>query len=158
MDRRTASIQDQAKRRKIYVSDNERPEIRVPFTEVVIGDSHSRSGPVPNPPLRLYDTSGPGSKPRNGLPALRRQWILRRGDVEEYEGRPVMERDNGRAAPARGGDAARATTDRPAQACSPLRALRSPSGKAVVTQRHYARLGVITEEMRFAALREGLDP
>ncbi|MDA8373695.1 MAG: phosphomethylpyrimidine synthase ThiC [Actinomycetota bacterium] len=158
MDRRTASMQDQAKRRKIYVSDYERPEIRVPFTEVVIGDSQSRSGPAPNPPLRLYDTSGPGSEPQNGLPGLRRQWILGRGDVEEYEGRPVIARDNGRTAPARGGGTTQATTDRAVQACSPLRALRSPSGQAVVTQRHYARLGMITEEMRFAALREGVDP
>ena len=158
MDRRTASTQDQAKRRKIYVSDYERPEIRVPFTEVVIGDSKSRSGPAPNPPLHLYDTSGPGSEPQNGLPALRRHWILGRGDVEEYEGRPVMARDNGRAAPARSGGTTQATADRAVQACSPLRALRSPSGEAVVTQRHYARLGVITEEMRFAALREGVDP
>ncbi len=85
-------------RRKEYMTDPERPAIRVPFTEVTLGDSPSAGGPVANPPLRLYDTSGPGSDPEKGLAALRRAWITARGDVEEYEGRPVVARDDGRAA------------------------------------------------------------
>ena len=54
-----------------------------------------------NPPVRVYDTSGPWTDPeqkhdvRDGLPALRREWIVARGDVEEYEGREVLPQDNG---------------------------------------------------------------
>ena len=64
-------------RRKVYV-EGSRPDIRVPFAEVTLtGD---------NPPVRLYDTSGPGSDPEVGLPALRGQWIAERGDVAPVRG------------------------------------------------------------------------
>src|SRR5690348_13141508 len=78
-------------RQKVYATARgATKDIRVPFTEVhLAGD---------NPPVRIYDTSGPGSDPRNGLPPLRRPWIVARGDVEEYTGRPVDPRDDGRAA------------------------------------------------------------
>ena len=158
MTRPISFPEDGAQRRKIYLGDGERPDLRVPFTEVLLGDSPSASGPVPNPALRLYDTSGPGSDPEKGLPPLRRQWILGRSDVEEYEGRPVAARDDGRGASARDGAGLRGSTQWRAARSLPLRARRSPSGKSVATQRHYARSGVITEEMRFAALREGVDP
>ncbi len=158
MTRPISFPEDGAQRRKIYLGDGERPDLRVPFTEVLLGDSPSASGPVPNPALRLYDTSGPGSNPEKGLPPLRRQWILGRSDVEEYEGRPVAARDDGRGASARDGAGLRGSTQWRAARSLPLRARRSPSGKSVATQRHYARSGVITEEMRFAALREGVDP
>ena len=52
-------------RRKVYV-EGSRPDIRVPFTEVVVGGDE--------PPVRLYDTSGPGSDPERGLPPLRAPW------------------------------------------------------------------------------------
>ncbi len=158
MTRPISFPEDGAQRRKIYLGDGERPDLRVPFTEVLLGDSPSASGPVPNPALRLYDTSGPGSDPEKGLHPLRRQWILGRSDVEEYEGRPVAARDDGRGASARDGAGLRGSTQWRAARSLPLRARRSPSGKSVATQRHYARSGVITEEMRFAALREGVDP
>ena len=158
MTRPISFPEDGAQRRKIYLGDGERPDLRVPFTEVLLGDSPSASGPVPNPALRLYDTSGPGSDPEKGLHPLRRQWILGRSDVEEYEGRPVAARDDGRGASARDGAGLRGSTQWRAAKSLPLRARRSPSGKSVATQRHYARSGVITEEMRFAALREGVDP
>ena len=54
-----------------------------------------------NPPVRVYDTSGVWADPelkcdvREGLPALRREWILARGDVEEYTGREILPQDNG---------------------------------------------------------------
>ncbi|MDA8116866.1 MAG: phosphomethylpyrimidine synthase ThiC [Actinomycetota bacterium] len=147
-----------AKRRKVYLSDSERPDLRVPFTEVVLGDSPSGSGPVPNPPHRLYDTSGPGSQPEQGLPHLRRPWILGRGDVEEYQGRPVVARDDGRGASSRDPGQSQREAEWSTRKGLPLRARRSGSANGVITQRHYARSGVITEEMRFAALREGLDP
>ncbi|MCE7884499.1 MAG: phosphomethylpyrimidine synthase ThiC, partial [Actinobacteria bacterium ATB1] len=83
-------------RRKVYVGGS-RPDIQVPFVEVVLHDSDGPAGPLPNPPFRLYDTSGPGSQATAGLPALRRDWILERGDVVGYDGRPPSLRDDGRA-------------------------------------------------------------
>jgi phosphomethylpyrimidine synthase len=116
-------------------------DVRVPFTEVrLAGD---------NPPFRVYDTSGPGSDPRAGLPLHRRQWILDRGDVEAYEGRPIDPRDDGRAAVRSGPPTSVfAGPRRP-----PLRA--KPGH--IVTQLHYALRGEITPEMEFIAIREGLD-
>src|SRR5438105_13063584 len=84
-------------RAKVYV-EGSRGDLRVPFSEVGLGDSPGPSGPTPNPPLRLYDTSGPGGPPAQGLPPLRRPWILERGDVEPYRGRATTRRDDGRAA------------------------------------------------------------
>src|SRR3712207_6317516 len=67
---------------------------RVPFREVTLHPTRLPNGRVEeNEPVRVYDTSGPWGDPdarcdvRDGLPALRREWILARGDVEEYEGR-----------------------------------------------------------------------
>ena len=93
---------------------------------------------------------------RDGLPALRRQWIIARGDVEEYEGREVKPEDNGyrsieEAIYAR--DKARGKLEEfPGLRRQPLRA---KTGHAV-TQMHYARRGVITPEMEFVAIRENL--
>ncbi|HEX2046614.1 MAG TPA: phosphomethylpyrimidine synthase ThiC, partial [Acidimicrobiales bacterium] len=120
-----------AVRRKVYVDG-------VPFTEVALSDGSS---------IRLYDTSGPGSDPAGGLPPLRRDWILGRGDVEEYEGRRPTHRDDGRAAARRNGDL-------PAEA---PRVLRAKPGRTV-TQLHYARKGEITPEMEYVATREGMSP
>src|SRR5437764_9514408 len=78
-------------RSKVYA---EGTRVRVPFSEVPLTNGEA---------VRLYDTSGPGSDPSAGLPPLRRAWILGRDDVEEYEGRPVSVRDDGRAAARRGG-------------------------------------------------------
>jgi phosphomethylpyrimidine synthase len=150
-------------RRKVYVED-EGSGIRVPLTEVQVGDSPGRDGPLVNETVRLYDTSGPGSDPGVGLPPLRREWILARGDVEECHGRPVNARDDGRASVRR--LAARGDGETPGGAGTPstevwstrhLRPLRSTGGVAV-TQLHYARRGEITPEMHFAALREGVEP
>jgi phosphomethylpyrimidine synthase len=127
-------------RRKVYV---EGPRgVRVPFAEVALAP--------PNEPVRLYDTSGPGSDPTQGLAALRRPWVVGRGDVEEYDGRAQQLRDDGRAAVRRG--AAPGVFAGPGR--RPLRA----AGGAAVTQLHYARRGEVTEEMEFVALREGLEP
>ena len=139
-----------ARRAKVYV---EGPDgIRVPFTEVRLAPSPSPDGPVPNPPVRLYDTSGPGSDPATGLPPLRRDWILGRGDVEEYAGRPPSVRDDGRAAVRRG-----ATTAADGFTGERRAPLRARQGRRV-TQLHYARRGEVTPEMEFVALREGVEP
>ncbi len=127
-------------RRKVYVGG-------VPFTEVTLtGDE---------PPVRLYDTSGPGSDPRSGLPPLRRPWILARDDVEEYAGRNPTLRDDGRAAVRRGEAADTWPGNGNGDGESPPRPLRARPG-GCVTQLHYARRGDITPEMEFIAVREGL--
>jgi len=134
-------------RRKVWV---EGPGgIEVPFTEVRLSDSPGADGPVPNEPVLLYDTSGPGSVPSVGLAPLRAAWISGRGDVEPYDGRPVARRDDGRAAVRRTGpDPERF----PATRRRPLRATGGP-----VTQLAYARRGEVTPEMEFVAVREGVE-
>ncbi len=140
-------MSEMAVRTKSYVEGG-RAGIRVPFTRIALADSPGRSGPTPNEPVLLYDTSGPGSDPATGLPALRRPWVLERGDVEEYEGRRPTVRDDGRAAARRDGDGPAPAGRRP---------LRARNGRPV-TQMHYARRGEITPEMEFVAIREGVEP
>ncbi len=123
--------------------------IRVPFTEVRLSDSPGADGPVPNQPVLLYDTSGPGSVPSTGLVPLRAPWIAARGDVEPYEGRPVARRDDGRAAVRRTGPDPAVF---PPTTRRPLRATGKP-----VTQLAYARRGEVTPEMEFVAVREGVE-
>jgi phosphomethylpyrimidine synthase len=126
-----------------------RPDLRVPYREVRLTDGRT----VP-----LYDTSGPYTDPayaadvRRGLPPLREGWIGRRGDVEDYDGREGRPEDDGLKHAASG----LANLD----AVFPGRARRPRRGRdgAVVTQLAYARRGLVTEEMEFAALREGMDP
>ena len=94
--------------RKTYVETNgstvnqNKHNLRVPFREIALSPSKEMDGTViPNPPVRVYDTSGPWTDPqqkqnvRDGLPALRRDWIVARGDVEEYAGREILPQDNG---------------------------------------------------------------
>jgi phosphomethylpyrimidine synthase len=136
-------------RSKVYVQGN-RPDLRVPFTEVALADSTGPAGlPAPNPPHHLYDTSGPGSVPEEGLPLLREPWITGRGDVTAYEGRSRDLADDGRSAVRRGA----ASREWRGARRAPLRA--EPGAR--VTQMHYARQGVITPEMEFVAVRENCD-
>ncbi len=126
-----------------------RKDLRVPAREV---DLTSRAGEPANPSVRLYDTSGAHGDANakidlmHGLPKLRDAWIFERGDVEAYEGRPVQPIDDG--------GRTRNTPDFPGRRTKPLRAKPGRN----VTQMHYARRGVVTPEMEFAALREGVDP
>ncbi|HEV2664316.1 MAG TPA: phosphomethylpyrimidine synthase ThiC, partial [Blastocatellia bacterium] len=137
--------------------------ISVPFREISQHVTKSFNGQIEvNDQVRVYDTSGPWGDPsfngdvRDGLPARRRQWIIARDDVEEYEGREVKPEDNGyrsieEAIYAR--DKARGKLEEfPGLRRQPLRA---KPGHAV-TQMHYARRGVITPEMEFVAIRENL--
>ena len=82
-------------RRKVYV-EGTNPGVRVPFVEVALSPTPGRE--VPNAPVLLYDTSGPGSDPRRRLAPLRLAWISGRGDVVEHDGRAPNLRDDGRAA------------------------------------------------------------
>ncbi len=141
--------------RKVYLVGS-RPDIRVPFREITQSPTRGHRGEQPNPPLRVYDTSGPHTDPdhavaiRRGLPPLRRSWVLERGDVEEYEGRRVEPRDNGLDP----------EDPRANLAVFPgltRRPLRAQPGRRV-TQMHYARRGMVTPEMEFVAIREGVTP
>src|SRR5216110_1314828 len=129
--------------RKIYLTGS-RPDLRVPMREIALTGG--------NPPLRLYDTSGPYTDPdaqidlKRGLPPLRLAWILGRGDVEELPGPTSAYRRRRDEDPALGGV-------RFASVRLPHRA--KPGSR--VTQMHYARRGEITPEMEFVALREGMD-
>jgi len=117
----------------------------VPFREVALSGGEA--------PIRLYDTSGPYTDESvaidiaKGLAAPRRAAILARGDVEEYVGRDRKPEDDGLK---RGELLAVPQFDR-----AHLRPLRAKSGKNV-TQLHYARQGLITEEMKYIAARENL--
>ena len=122
--------------------------VQVPFQEVAIDDG---AGAV-----YLYDTSGPAPDgPPSGLPALRAKWVEERGDTSQVEGRARQPRDDGRAALRRQllAEPAPLQVAMP-EARPPRRALR---GKTV-TQMHYARRGLVTPEMEFAAVRENLEP
>jgi phosphomethylpyrimidine synthase len=106
------------------------------------------------PPLRVYDCSGPYTDPAAridimaGLPELRRDWIRGRGDVEEVEAREVRPEDNGLSGP----DRAKGVQPFPNVRKRPLRARAGMN----VSQMHYARKGIITPEMEYVATRENL--
>lgn len=132
--------------RKIHV---EGPQgVRVAMREIALEPSANEA------PVRVYDCSGPYTDPNAridimaGLPALRRDWILGRGDVEEYQGRAVKPEDNGLKGPDRSGG----VTPFPNVVERPLRAKAGMN----VTQMHYARRGIITPEMEYVAIRENV--
>jgi phosphomethylpyrimidine synthase len=147
---------------RVYI-DGEQPGVRVPFREITQSQTRNFDGTVvANPPVRVYDTSGPWGDPnqqcnvRDGLPQLRREWIVGRGDVEEYAGRETQPIDDGyltfdAVKRARVKDVGR-LEDFPV---ARRRVLRAKPG-ACVTQLHYARRGIITPEMEFIAIRENL--
>ena len=120
--------------------------LEVPETAIQLDDSPTG----PNEPFRVYRTRGPYAEPEVGLPGLRSEWITGRGDVEEIEGRRRNLLDDGTRAAKRG-----AASEEWRGATRPV--LRAKEGKRV-TQMYYARQGIITQEMKFVALREHCDP
>jgi phosphomethylpyrimidine synthase len=146
--------------RRVYV---EREGVRVPFREVSLQPTRLPDGRVEeNEPVRIYDTSGPWGDPdarcdvSEGLEPLRREWILARGDVEEYVGRDVLPQDDGYLTEGAAEFAKHKDKGRlehfPGLRRSPLRA----KAGACVTQMHYARRRIVTPEMEFVALRENM--
>ncbi|MET3505421.1 phosphomethylpyrimidine synthase ThiC [Halalkalibacter oceani] len=142
--------------KKVYVNGS-RPDLNVPMREIELSPTTGSFGEEENPPLRVYDTSGPYTDPdytvnmEKGLPAIRRGWIEERGDVEEYEGREIKPEDNGY----QDKDDPRANHRVfPGLKRKPLRAKKGQN----VTQLHYAKKGIITPEMEFIAIRENLKP
>jgi phosphomethylpyrimidine synthase len=137
------------KSKKIHVEGKRHKDVRVPFREIELSPTVSHTGRVEvNEPVRVYDTSGPWSDPNfhgdveRGLPTLRSEWILGRGDIEETGSsyRPIVGR-----------------SDREIPVSLRRRPLRAKAGK-IVSQLHYARQGIVTPEMEFIAIREGLEP
>jgi phosphomethylpyrimidine synthase len=139
-----AAIQPLPNSKKIYVAGS-RPDIRVPMREI----SQTPTADEPNPPIFVYDCSGPYTDPaakidiRAGLPALRAGWIAERHDTEEL---PGLSSEYGRA---READAELAGLRFDLKR-KPLRARPGMN----VTQMHYARKGIVTPEMEFVAIRE----
>ncbi|MGH8930720.1 MAG: phosphomethylpyrimidine synthase ThiC [Egibacteraceae bacterium] len=132
------------------------PGLRVPFREVTLAPTPTEHGAEQNPPVRLYDTSGPHGDPAVevdlsvGLPPLRSPWINGRGDVETHRaGDPYPSRLSGPDA----STASRLSSPAPGGPGVGRPILRARSGRTV-TQLHYARRGEVTPEMEFVAVRE----
>jgi phosphomethylpyrimidine synthase len=136
--------------RRIYV-EGSRPDIRVPMREIHQSDTPASFGVEQNPPVTVYDTSGPYTDPQAhidllaGLSEVRGGWITERNDTEQLDG------------PSSG--FGRARQHDPQLAALRFEHIRAPrrarSGRNV-TQMHYARQGIITPEMEFVAIRENL--
>ena len=131
--------------RKVFATPDAAPDLRVPLREIVLSEAAGE------PPLPVYDTSGPYTDDtiaidvEKGLPRTRVEWVRERGGVEEYDGRPIKPVDNGNVS---GKHLARAFPT----AHKPLRGV----GDKPITQYEWARAGVITKEMIYIAERENL--
>ncbi len=151
--RKTAKLSDEVTKpfpasRKIHV-EGSRPDIRVPMREVTLTATHTNQGIEENPPVYIYDTSGPYTDPDAridllaGLPDVRNAWIEERGDTERLAG-PSSEFGHRRQSD-------------PGLAHLRFEHIRTPrraKAGANVSQMHYARRGVITPEMEYVAIRE----
>jgi phosphomethylpyrimidine synthase len=145
-----AAIQPLPNSRKIYVQGS-RPDLRVPMREVSQSDTPASFGAEKNPPVYVYDTSGPYTDPavkidiRSGLAALRAAWIAERNDTEELAG------------PTSAYGIERLNDPKLAELRFNLhrKPRRAIAGKNV-TQMHYAKKGIITPEMEYIAIRENL--
>ncbi len=144
------SVQPFPNSRKIYI-DGSRPDLRVPMREISLADTHASGGVEKNPPIYVYDTSGPYTDPaaridlREGLPPLREAWIEERGDSERLGD---VSSEYGRA---------RNTDPKLARLrFAHLRPPRRAKPGANVSQMHYARRGIVTPEMEFIAIRENM--
>ena len=131
--------------RKLYSPAPGFPDVRVPYREISVHPS------AKEPPVRVYDTTGPYTDPdiaidvHEGLPRIREAWIAARNDSAPYAARAVKPEDNGHVT----GD--KLVTQFP-NLHTPRRAL---PGKQL-TQFQYARAGIITAEMAYVAHRENL--
>jgi len=127
--------------KKTYVPGELYPHLRVAMREIALADSHS---------LTVYDTSGAYTDTeqaidiRAGLPDIRSEWIAARNDVESYQGREVRLEDDGY----------RKANSKQACAFSPHRLPKRAKPGHGLTQLYYAKQGIITPEMEYAAIRE----
>ncbi|MGH8599532.1 MAG: phosphomethylpyrimidine synthase ThiC [Burkholderiales bacterium] len=145
-----AAVQPLPNSRKIHVTGS-RPDIRVPMREIAQADTPAEMGIEHNPPIFVYDTSGPYTDPgakidiRSGLSPLREKWILERNDVDELAG-PTSAYGRERLADAGLAELRFNLKRKPRHAKAGMN----------VTQMHYARQGIVTPEMEFIAIRENL--
>lgn len=143
-----ATTQPFAKSRKVYV-EGSRPDIQVPFREISLSDTPSAFGADKNPPVMVYDTSGPYTDPtakidiRSGLPALRAKWIEERNDTEQLDG-PTSTF----------GQQRKVDPELAEMRFNLTRLPRRAKAGMNVSQMHYARKGIITPEMEYIAIRE----
>jgi phosphomethylpyrimidine synthase len=152
--------------RKVFVPGKIHADVRVPMREIELTPTKSYTGAIEqNEPVRVYDCSGPWGDPNfngtsdEGLPALRRDWILKRGDVEEHDGREVKPMDNGYLSGKHAEFASKAEKNRLVEFPGLLGQRRKPfraSKGHPVTQLWYAKQGIITPEMEFIAIRENM--
>ncbi len=146
----TAAVAPLPRSMKLY-AEGSRPDIRVPMRAISQDDTSASMGAEPNPPVFVYDTSGPYTDPaanidiRKGLAPLRAGWISERGDTDLMDG-PSSQYGRDRLADTRLDELRFDLT----------RAPRRARAGANVTQMHYARRGIITPEMEFIAIRENL--
>ena len=150
---KTARVSEEVTRpfpgsRKIHVTGS-RPDLRVPMREVIQAPTHTAEGEEENPPIPVYDTSGPYTDPgvqvdlMQGLPSVRSPWIQERGDTEVLDG-PSSRYGRNRAADP---ELAHLRFEH-------IRAPRRARAGANITQMHYARRGIVTPEMEYVAIRE----
>ncbi len=134
--------------RKIHVQGS-RADIRVPMREIAQSPTPASFGAEENPPIYVYDTSGPYTDPevsidlRRGLPEVRTAWIVERDDTEQLAG-PTSEY----------GQARLADPETAHLRFEHIRAPRRAKAERNVTQMHYARQGIVTPEMEYVAIRE----
>jgi phosphomethylpyrimidine synthase len=150
--------------RRVYIGGELHSDVRVPFREISLAPTKDFSGSLePNEPVLVYDCSGPWGDPdqmpdaAKGLAPLRGEWIARRGDVAEYDGREIKPEDNGYLT--RGHEEFASQAERKNRLENFRGTKRKPlraSGGHPVTQLWYARQGIITPEMEFIAIRENL--
>ena len=145
-----AAVKSLPNSKKVYVTGS-RPDIRVPMREISQSDTPADFGAEGNPPIWVYDTSGPYSDPaakidiRSGLSALRAGWIAERGDIDSLPG-PSSCFGVERLADPKLGELRFNLSRHPR---------RAKAGRNV-SQMHYARKGIVTPEMEFVAIRENL--
>jgi phosphomethylpyrimidine synthase len=150
--------------RRIYIPGKIHPNLEVSLREISQSPTRLPDGRTEeNPNVAVYDTSGPWGDPafrgnvREGLPPLRRDWILARADVEEYEGRLTLPVDDGYLSEVHVESAMRNGRRGQLELFPGLkRKTVRASGGHPVTQLWYARQGIITPEMEYIAIRENL--
>ena len=137
-----------AKSKKVYIAGS-RPDLKVPFREIALSDTASSFGAEKNPPVMVYDTSGPYTDPdyqidiRDGLPSLRSTWIEERNDTEFLDGPTSLY-----------GHERKTNPELTNMRFNLLRQPRRAKAGKNVSQMHYAKQGIVTPEMEYIAIRE----
>ena len=153
--------ENQNNAKRVYV-EGPKHGVKVPMREITLSPTKSSDGQeTENPAIRLYDTSGPWGdsefhgQHEQGLPPLRKHWVLDREDTQIIDGRKSTPADNGYLSDLHAQRSDKRTNDLPDFDRSKITTRKSLPQKTV-TQLHYARQGIITPEMEFVAIRENM--